>query len=141
MPHPNTPNQDNTPLLGIESTGLFAEFVRRHALAVDDLTQEQLAEAIRQAMPDFRRNIHANAQSVVYLPGSEAEKWRTLYHELRAAIQYESLASALVKTGIVQEEAIECPCAYDDYKTQDAIYAMADILQNTSVTCPQERSD
>lgn len=83
----DTPNQDKTPLLGIESTGLFADFVRRHALAVDDLTQEQLAEAIRQAMPDFRRYIYANAQSVVYLPGSEAEKWRTLYHELLWAVE------------------------------------------------------
>jgi phage pi2 protein 07 len=37
--------------------------------------------AIRQAMPDFRRHVHANSQAVLYLPGSDAERWKSLYHE------------------------------------------------------------
>lgn len=66
---------------------LFLRLVREHALAVDQLTEAQLAEAIRQAMPDFVRNVHASPdgthrQSVVYLPGREAAEWRRRYYEL-----------------------------------------------------------
>jgi hypothetical protein len=72
------------------------------------------------------------------------EKYRELEREnarLREAIKYEPLASALVKTGIVQEDAIECPCAYDEYKTQDAIHAMADILSNITITDPDKPTE
>jgi hypothetical protein len=82
---PETHQQDGG--LPLSTSALFANLVRRHNLAVNDLTETQLAEAIRQAMPDFRRYIHANAQSVVYLPSSEAEKWRSLYHELLWAVE------------------------------------------------------
>ena len=66
---------------------LFLRLVREHALAVDKLTEEQLAEAIRQAMPDFIRNVHASSdgthqQAVVYLPGREAAEWRRKYYDL-----------------------------------------------------------
>ena len=69
--------------------------------------------------------IQLNAELV-----QEINRLREDNARLLESLEYESLASALVKTGIVQEEAIECPCAYDDYKTQDAIHAMADILSN-----------
>lgn len=66
---------------------LFLRLVREHALAADKLTGEQLAEAIRQAMPDFIRNVHASPdgthrQSVIYLPGREAAEWRRKYYDL-----------------------------------------------------------
>ena len=71
----------------IECDDLFSDFVRKHHLAVEDLTERQLAESIRQAMPDFRRNVHADKQSVIYLPGSEADRWKNLYHELLMAVE------------------------------------------------------
>ena len=78
---PDTPAEEKD-LVGIASTDLFVDLIRRHNLAVNDLTEKQLAEAIRQAMPDFRRHVHANSQTVTYLPGSDAERWKSLYHEL-----------------------------------------------------------
>ena len=66
---------------------LFAAFVRRHNLAVNDLTETQLAEAIRQAMPDFRRYVHVTGQMVVYLPRQEADRWKSLYHELLFSVE------------------------------------------------------
>ena len=94
----------------IPCTALFADFVRRHAIAIDDLTQEQIAEALRQAMPDFRRNIYANAQSVVYLPGSEAEKWRPLYHELLWAVgsKYEGESRHETALRYIRERETHC---------------------------------
>jgi len=56
--------------------------VRKHQLAVEGLTEQQFAEAIRQAIPDFHRYVMKDRQAIVYLPGSEAHRWKTLYHEL-----------------------------------------------------------
>lgn len=66
---------------------LFLRLVREHALAVDQLTETQLAEAVRQAMPDFVRNVQVSSdgvhhQSVVYIPGREAAEWRRKYYDL-----------------------------------------------------------
>lgn len=77
----------------VASTDLFASLVRRHNLSVNDLTETQLAEAIRQAMPDFRRYVHANKQAVVYLPGQEADRWKDRCAELR---QYAAHALGLL---------------------------------------------
>jgi hypothetical protein len=66
----------------IQNPAIFEALVRKHNLAVNELTETQFAEAIRQALPDFRRYVHVSGQQVVYLPGSEAEKWKSLYHEL-----------------------------------------------------------
>ena len=69
---------------------LFGEFVRKHHLAVETLTEQQLAEAIRQAIAagDFMRNVvrDGSAQSVTYLPWREVEHLRTLYNELLYAV-------------------------------------------------------
>jgi hypothetical protein len=83
---PETPAEDKD-LVGIASTDLFATLVRRHNLAVNDLTETQLAEAIRQAMPDFRRYVNVTGQAVVYLPWLEADRWKTLYHELLWSVE------------------------------------------------------
>jgi hypothetical protein len=68
--------------LPLSTSALFADLVRRHNLAVNDLTETQLAEAIRQAMPDFRRYVHASEQSVVYLPGQEVNRLKERVREL-----------------------------------------------------------
>jgi len=103
-------SNENEMMLPVGSDALFAEFVRRHALAIDDLTQAQLAEAIRQAMPDFRRNIHANAQSVVYLPGSEADRWKTLYHELLWAVESVHEGESRHDTALRYIRSVESRC-------------------------------
>ena len=61
---------------------ILEELIRKHHFAVNGLTETQFADAIRQALPDFQRYVHKSGQQVVYLPGSEAEKWKRLYHEL-----------------------------------------------------------
>jgi type II secretory pathway component PulL len=83
---PETPTKADS-LVGVASTDLFVALVRRHNLAVNDLTETQLAEAIRQAMPDFRRYVHVTGQMVMYLPRQEAERYRTLYHELLLSVE------------------------------------------------------
>ncbi len=85
MKQPETHQQDSG--LPLSTSALFADLVRRHNLAVNDLTETQLAEAIRQAMPDFRRYVHANKQSVVYLPGYEAERWKAKCAELQSGLE------------------------------------------------------
>lgn len=83
---PETPTEADS-LVGVASTDLFADLVRRHNLATNDLTETQLAEAIRQAMPDFRRHVHVTGQAVVYIPGMEADRWKALYHELLWSVE------------------------------------------------------
>lgn len=83
---PDTPAEADS-LVGVASTDLFAALVRRHNIAVNDLTETQLAEAIRQAMPDFRRYVHVIGQAVVYIPSMEADRWKALYHELLWSVE------------------------------------------------------
>lgn len=59
----------------------FLSFVRRHKLALEGATEEQFAEAIRQALPDFQRNLYVGTHCVVYLPCREADCWRALYRK------------------------------------------------------------
>jgi hypothetical protein len=83
---PRTPAEADD-LVGVGSTDLFVALVRRHSLTVNELTETQLAEAIRQAMPDFLRHVHVTGQKVVYIPGKEADRWKTLYHELLLSVE------------------------------------------------------
>lgn len=68
------------------TANIFGELVQKHQLAVENLTEQQLAEAIRQAIAsgDFMRNIVVDgpAQAVTYLPWREVERLRGLYSEL-----------------------------------------------------------
>ena len=70
---------------------LLVEFVGKRQLAVNSLTEQQLAEAIRQAIAcgDFMRNVlvDGSAQAVTYIPWREVDKWRTLYHQLLYAVE------------------------------------------------------
>ena len=71
---------------------LFGDFVRKHALAVESLTEQQLAEVIRQAIAagDFQRNIinegGTHKQAVIYHPYREVSRLRPLYDELIYAV-------------------------------------------------------
>lgn len=73
------------------ATELLEGLVRKHHLAVDALTEQQLAEAIRQAIAsgDFMRNVcvDGSAQAVTYIPWREVDKWRTLYYQLLYAVE------------------------------------------------------
>ena len=78
------------------STDLFGQLVRQHNLAVETLTEQQLAEVIRQAIAsgDIMRNVVVDRsdpmmdgeQSVTYIPFREVERLRSLYHELIYAV-------------------------------------------------------
>lgn len=101
-------------LVGVALTDLFASLVRRHNLTVNDLTEAQLAEAIRQAMPDFRRYVHANKQAIVYLPGQEADRWKAKCAELEAVINtYRGLCDRGYNIAIGNAD----PSDVDDYIT------------------------
>lgn len=52
------------------------ELVRANNLAAEALTEEQLVEAIRQAIlaGDFQRNVSEYGQQVVYIPYREVER-------------------------------------------------------------------
>lgn len=56
-------------------------FIHARQLAVDSLTEDQLAEAFRQALAsgDFQRNLRVDngAQSVNYIPFREIESYRS----------------------------------------------------------------
>ncbi len=87
---PTPPEEGQTAVL--RSGDLFGDFVRKHALAVENLTEQQLAEAIRQtiAAGDFQRNVMneggTHKQAVIYLPYREVSRLRPLYDELIYAV-------------------------------------------------------
>jgi len=68
--------------------GVIAEVTKEHNQAIERLTQTQLADAVKQAIlsGDFIKYTAADAQKIVYIPGAEAERWKTLYHELLFAV-------------------------------------------------------
>lgn len=69
--------------------GLILEFVRRHQIKIEALTEQQLAQAIEQAIAcgDFVRNITQDSQSVTYTPFAELESVRTKYNELLLSVE------------------------------------------------------
>lgn len=83
----------------IKNTTLFAEFVRKHSLSVEHLTENQLAEAIRQAIEagDFIRHVRANTQMVVYVPFNEVARLRQQYNDLSMDVRnkYEAIQECM----------------------------------------------
>ena len=53
-----------------EINAAIERLAHTHQLAIEDLTESQIADAIKQAIlsGDFQRNISANSQSVTYTP-------------------------------------------------------------------------
>lgn len=76
----------------IRSTDIFGELARKYSLAVESLTEEQLAEGIRQAIAsgDFQRHVlnegGSHKQAVVYIPYREVSRIRPRYEELIYAV-------------------------------------------------------
>ena len=66
---------------------ILTDLTRRHHLAIEKLTEAQFVEAIRQALPDFVRYVHADSQTIVNFPGAEAERYKALYHELLMSVE------------------------------------------------------
>lgn len=64
----------------------LAELIQAHCLAVEELTEKQFVEAIRQACAcgDFQRLVRAGdgAQSVVYIPFAREQELRARIDEL-----------------------------------------------------------
>jgi len=60
------------------------ELIKKYNLAIESLTEAQMAEALRQAVlsGDFQRIICADGQAVNYIPYREVEKWKNLYFDL-----------------------------------------------------------
>jgi hypothetical protein len=73
------------------SNDLFVEFIKKHQIAIENLTEHQLAEAIRQAIQsgDFIRYVRQedSAQQIVYVPWREADRLSSLYHEILNAVE------------------------------------------------------
>ena len=101
----------------IRATDLFGELVRKHQLAVETLTEQQLAEAIRQAIAsgDFMRNVVSDGrQAVIYIPWREVENLRTRYHELLYAVAIKHEGETRHETALryirERENHTEGPC-------------------------------
>lgn len=68
---------------------LFLRLVREHQLQCEKLTEDQLAETIRQVIEsgDMMKHVTVDgAQAVTYAPYREVEHWKSLYHELIWAV-------------------------------------------------------
>lgn len=70
-----------------EYRDLFEKFMRAHNIAVNELTERQAAEALRQAIAcgDFARLIRfdGHGQSVIYEPYRQYERLNVIIRELR----------------------------------------------------------
>lgn len=61
---------------------------------IEKLTKEQFIEALRQALPDFERQItlspdtHGLTQRVIYTPGLEAARYRSRIDELESVLEW-----------------------------------------------------
>lgn len=66
-----------------DTSHIFEEFIKKYNIAVEELTEKQLAEALRQAIQcgDFIRNIRVtdNAQQIVYIPFARTEELQAQY--------------------------------------------------------------
>jgi len=64
--------------------------IRNHGIAVEQLTERQMADAIKQAIKagDFIRHVRVDnqAQSVTYIPGIGMDELRSKYYELIHAV-------------------------------------------------------
>ena len=112
---PETPSVQSGAAVG--SSALFGELVRKHQLAVETLTEQQLAEAIRQAIAsgDFMRNVVTDGrQSVIYIPWREVEYLRSLYNELLYAVARKHEGETRHETALryiqERESRTEGPC-------------------------------
>lgn len=66
--------------------GILRDFIRKHDIAVEALTEQQIATALRQAIEcgDFTRQVRVtdNAQNVIYIPYAREQELELRYKEL-----------------------------------------------------------
>ena len=112
---PETPCVQSGAAVG--SSALFGELVHKYRLAVETLTEQQLAEAIRQAIAsgDFMRNVTTDGrQAVIYIPWREVESLRTRYNELLYAVASKHEGETRHETALryirERENRTEGPC-------------------------------
>lgn len=77
--------------MNVETVQLACEkLVSKHHLAIESLTEQQLAEVIRQAIAagDFGRVVveGSGAQQIFYIPGRGMDELQTKYNELIYAV-------------------------------------------------------
>lgn len=90
------------------------DLIQKHNLALDGFTEIQFAEAIRQAIPDFQRNVFQNSQRICYIPGLEADRWKKLYHDMKVKCEeYKNLSDR----GYIIAMGDADPSDIDDYIT------------------------
>lgn len=65
------------------------EMIRKHHLAVESLTEEQLANAIQQAIHsgEFVRHIYEDAQGITYIPYREKFRLQLQVTQLQSALR------------------------------------------------------
>jgi hypothetical protein len=70
---------------------ILESFLKAHSIAVETLTEKQLASALRQAIEcgDFTRNVRVtdNAQAVIYIPFAREQALKANKAELLEALQ------------------------------------------------------
>lgn len=73
---------DNDPI-----SDSLAKIVEQYNISKVGWSQQEMVEAIRQAIPDFTRFCSKEGQRTVYIPGQEAERYKRLYNELLFAVE------------------------------------------------------
>lgn len=91
VPGPLTPEDKSLSEKFTIDPEFWARFIHTHNIAAENLTEKQIADALRQAIKcgDFVRNVVAGtgAQSVVYIPAQQEERMRSRIHELEALLE------------------------------------------------------
>jgi hypothetical protein len=104
-----TPKQEDVKVKTVEA--LVAEVTRKHALAVEELTESQFVTALKQAIEcgDFIRQVRAtdSAQNIIYVPYAREQELESKYREL------ESLVTAYM---VAPEASEHCKNCYDNLR-------------------------
>lgn len=71
--------------------GILQSFIKKHNIAIEKLTEEQIAGALRQALEcgDFIRNVRVtdNAQCVIYIPYAREQQLEFRISRLELALK------------------------------------------------------
>lgn len=94
-----------------ELDSILQEFVRKHQIAVEQLTDKQMAAAIRQAIEcgDFTRQVCVtdNAQNIIYIPYARQQELKSKLREL------ENLVTSYM---VAPEGSEHCKDCFDNLK-------------------------
>jgi hypothetical protein len=70
------------------SSDMLESIVRKHALAVEELTEAQLVKVMRQmiASGDITRHVHEDTQAITYVPYRDVWRLKNKIEDLEAII-------------------------------------------------------